>query len=320
MVSVPLIQQAISHNSTLAWAATPTTTLAGSGTTPGTNPNLSQRIVGRTKSQGISLSPATEPFPQKLVDRVWAGQFVEMRDLLTDNISLLQQLETFNSNCQLPGLPGALRPRLRELKSLCSWVYCFQAYITIRADDPGTHHMMAYARLVVREAQHHCGRSFMAYDRVFRQQAALDPAMSWNSIHPGIQAATLWGTTPGPAQLCTLCREPNHAAGNCALMFLQRPRVQPLPQRQQAAGANVHPRTRRRPHPDTMKGLCVSWNKDNCRFQPSCSYDHVCASCGAPDHTAITCWETPESSEYWRPSLATRGRGGGGGGHSGPGL
>ena len=128
VVSVPLIQQAISHNSTLAWAATPTTTLAWSGTTPGTNPNLSQRIVGRTESQGLSLSPATEPFPQKLVDKVRAGQFVEMRDLLTDNISLLQQLETFNNNCQLPGLPGALRPRLRKVTSLGSWVYCFLAY------------------------------------------------------------------------------------------------------------------------------------------------------------------------------------------------
>ena len=82
---------------------------------------------------------------------------MEMRDLLTDNMSLLQQLETFNSNCQLPGLPGALRPPLREVTSLGSWVYCFLAYIAIRADDPGTRHMLAYARLVVREAQRHGG-------------------------------------------------------------------------------------------------------------------------------------------------------------------
>ena len=39
---------------------------------------------------GMSLSPATTPFPQWLVDRVQLGQFVEMRDLLTDNMSLLQ--------------------------------------------------------------------------------------------------------------------------------------------------------------------------------------------------------------------------------------
>ena len=34
----------------------------------------------------------TTPFHQRLVDRVQSGQFVEMRDLLTDNMSLLQQI------------------------------------------------------------------------------------------------------------------------------------------------------------------------------------------------------------------------------------
>ena len=43
---------------------------------------------------GLSLSPAMEPFPRKLVEKVRSGQFVEMRVLLHDNISLLGQLET----------------------------------------------------------------------------------------------------------------------------------------------------------------------------------------------------------------------------------
>ena len=37
----------------------------------------------------LSLSIVTSPFPQKLVDRVCSGQFVDMRVLLTDNVSLL---------------------------------------------------------------------------------------------------------------------------------------------------------------------------------------------------------------------------------------
>ena len=51
---------------------------------------------------GLSLSPATSPFPHKLVDRDRSGQFVDMRDLLTDNISLLQQLDTFGGNHAIP--------------------------------------------------------------------------------------------------------------------------------------------------------------------------------------------------------------------------
>ena len=38
---------------------------------------------------GVSLSPATASFPQKLVEKILSGQFVEMRDLLADNISLI---------------------------------------------------------------------------------------------------------------------------------------------------------------------------------------------------------------------------------------
>ena len=44
---------------------------------------------------GFALSPASEPFPQKLVERIRSGQYVDMWDLLTDNISQLQQLEAF---------------------------------------------------------------------------------------------------------------------------------------------------------------------------------------------------------------------------------
>ena len=123
---------------------------------------------------GLSLSPATSPFPQKLVDRARSGQFVDMRDLLTDNVSLIQQLDTFGGNHAFPSLPGMLRPHLREVTSLPSWIYCFLAYITIRANDQGVRDMLAYARLLDREAQRHGGSGWLDYDRVFRQQAALE--------------------------------------------------------------------------------------------------------------------------------------------------
>lgn len=114
LASVSLIGQLAPHSGTMAWATLLPKSLAWSRadkpSSNGNPPNLSQQLVGLAPMQGLSLSPATEPFPQKLVDRVRTGQYIEMRDLLTDNIALLQQLETFNNNCQLPGLPGVLRP------------------------------------------------------------------------------------------------------------------------------------------------------------------------------------------------------------------
>ena len=88
--------------------------------TPHTATNLlvANAVLPRTAStSGVVLSPAAEPFPDKLVDKVNSGQFVEMRELLADNIALLHQLEVMHGYSPLH-LVGATRPRLREVSSL----------------------------------------------------------------------------------------------------------------------------------------------------------------------------------------------------------
>ena len=47
---------------------------------------------------GLLLSPLAEPLPQKPVDKIHSGQFVEMKELLVDNVALMSQLES------VPGL------------------------------------------------------------------------------------------------------------------------------------------------------------------------------------------------------------------------
>ena len=72
---------------------------------------------------GLSLSLATSPFPQNLVGRARSGQFVDMRELLMDNVSLHQQLDTFGGHHAFPSLPGMLKPRLRDYPPgyIASW-------------------------------------------------------------------------------------------------------------------------------------------------------------------------------------------------------
>ena len=144
---------------------------------------------------GLSLSLVSFPFPQKLMDRARSGQFVDMRVLVTDNVSLLQQLDTFGGHHAFPLLPGMLKPCVRDVTSLPSWIYCFLAYIAIQANDQGVWDRQAYAHLMVREARRHGSSNWLDYDRVFRQEAVLDPLLKWNTVHPEIQAATLVGRT-----------------------------------------------------------------------------------------------------------------------------
>ena len=71
------------------------------------------------------LSSALPPLPAKVVRKIKSGQYVPMKDLLADNMSLCTQLEV------LPGpqsiYAGFAKPRLRDIQSPLTWVSCFLA-------------------------------------------------------------------------------------------------------------------------------------------------------------------------------------------------
>lgn len=262
-----------------------------------------QPMTSPPSGLGLSLSLATEPIPQKLVDKILAGQFVEMRELLTDNIALLNQLDTFGGQAPIPILPGALKPRLREITSLPSWIYCFLAFVAVKSPDPGTRDMLAYARLIIRESQRHSGGGWLDYDRVFRQQAAMDSNLRWNTLNPNIQAATLLGQAPVQSRFCTLCREPDHDREHCALAYLQQPLgpVGPVPAN---TPSGPRPRGFSGRRSESRMGICISWNKGRCVFPGTCTFRHVCATC-LDRHMARDCPRTPHGSEYRRDGRST---------------
>ena len=94
------------------------------------------------------------------------------------------------------------RTRLREVPSLVSWMYCFTAYVAIRTQDPLTRQMLAYACLIIREALRHGGGGWAEYDRVFRRQVSINPALPWNVLEPSLQAATILGQRTSEGMLC----------------------------------------------------------------------------------------------------------------------
>lgn len=227
------------------------------------------------------------------MDRVRAGNFVEMKELLTDNMSLISQLESVQGLSPAHML-GSARPRLREVSSLATWCYCFMGYMAIRTSDPLTQSQLTYARLLLKEAQRHGGLGWIDYDRAFRQQAAAEPSLQWNTLNPGLQASTILSQpSAGTRSFCTLCREVDHTRAQCALACLQPPTTP-------AASYTVQtPPTRQKP--ETALRICISWNMGACVFQGHCTYQHVCATCQSPpQHRARDCAKTPENSNYKR--------------------
>ena len=118
---------------------------------------------------GLSLSLSAGPVPAKLVTRIQSGHFVEMRDLLGNNVALSQHFEAVQSSLLAATfLPFSTRLRLREISSLQSWIYCFLTYIAVRTSDWVTRDWLVYARLIVRQASLHGGQGWLDYDRLFR--------------------------------------------------------------------------------------------------------------------------------------------------------
>ena len=213
---------------------------------------------------------------------------MEMRDILADIIALLSQLSSLQGVGTLP-LPTVHRTRLREVPSLVSWMYCFAAYVAIRTPDQLTREMLAYARLIIREALKHGGPGWAEYDRVFRHQLSINPLLSWNTLEPSLQAATIlvqWNTG---GTLCSLCQDCDHTSSQCAWAPLQQ-QLQPSPSVVVAAPYRPPRRV------ETLQRICVSWNKGNCSRQ-QCSFRHVCATCQKA-HKARDCSDTPSESEY----------------------
>ena len=182
------------------------------------------------------------------------------------------------------------RTRLREVPSLVSWMYCFTAYIAIQTQDPLTRQMLAYARLIIREALRHGGGGWAEYDRVFQRQVSINPALPWNVLEPSLQAATILGQRMSEGMLCTICQECDHTATRCALAPLQL-QLQGPSQTVTSAASYRPPR-----HLETLQCICVGWNKGTCS-RPQCAFRHICATC-RKSHKARDCPDTPAESEY----------------------
>ena len=213
--------------------------------------------------------------------------------MLADNIALLNQIESVQGTAAVSHF-GVNRPRLREVTSLATWCYCFLGYLAITTADPTTRDQLAYARLIIREAQRHGGSGWLEYDRTFRQQAALEPLTRWNTLNPSLLAATVLTQRPQGGQFCTLCRGVDHTRSQCALLCLQPPSV-------------------RRLTPTSSPRICTSWNRGTCTFPGECSYLHVCSICpGFVQHKAIQCPKSAQAGKtmpYPPPLLPRPGQG-----------
>ena len=169
----------------------------------------------------FKIASSIVPILAKLVKKIQSLDFVEMRELLPDNIALTERLAALPS-----GLAQTKTPTEREIggdRALITWVSSFATYIAIVAEahpDRVTD-MLAYMRLVTREASKFGGTGWLTYDLVFRRNHE-GPGQRWNYLDASLHQVYIASQRDKVAIPCKHCHEIDHST----LYTLQDKRAQ----------------------------------------------------------------------------------------------
>ena len=246
------------------------------------------------------MSSSFQPIPAKLTATIISLQYVDMRELLQDNLGLLKNLEDLDTKLVSASLPSAARPKLREVKDILTWVSCFTTYIAVvsQAHPHLVQQRLAYMALIVREARRNGGDGWRSYDIIFRQNAAVSSLVDWSQLDSALYSSTFLAQRTQFGLFCHHCYGVDHSTKECAL--------QPF-----AATSDSAPSPKKYVVPSIYKQsffkkasaesipICLSWNKGACIKGNSCKYRHSCVICPG-NHPACQCPEAPPSSRFKR--------------------
>ena len=233
--------------------------------------------------EAIVVSVNMPPIPIKLAERIWWKEFVELDALLPARLGApeptLQDL-----------VCGEKKKERKGIATIQEWVGCFNTYIAValmkepaRAKD-----LLAYSSLIVKASSDYDKEAWLGYDRLFRKQAAAEPAMfpCWGQINPSMWTQHFSLTT---ARLpCDDCGSKDHRRCPTAAAYQGR-----------------RSERRPRPYPERPAPVCKRWNWGSSGCDADrCNFRHVCVSCFG-DHQVKNCPRQPRVSK--------EGKGGGSG-------
>ena len=136
------------------------------------------------------LSEGLPPLPAKLVGRIWKGEFIDMAELLRDNLEAQRR----GGWQEMPSSSASgLSRQRREVPDLLSCVQCFGVYTAVVASryPERVQKLLAYQILMVREARLCGGKGWLSYDSYFRQQMAGEwRGDEWGRLNPYLFSST----------------------------------------------------------------------------------------------------------------------------------
>ena len=275
--------------------AEPEVSLAdGSGTAPG-GAAVANKKEAEQEALPFILSETLPVVPAKLVRKILKGDFVDMAELLKDNI----EAERRRCLSEAEGRQGHIGQTLsrREVPDLMSWLQCFSMYASVICSKypEKARELWAYQATIISEFRRCGGGGWRLYDSAFRQHISSLESTDFSRINQGLYSTTFLAYG-GKGQFCQSCMSSDHTHDECAL---HPKRSVPVIQITESARGAVKedsrlPRGQERKR--LARGACFAWNDGRCTT-PLCRFSHVCSRCLSPDHKRPACrakWGEPD--------------------------
>ena len=162
------------------------------------------------------LSDALPVVPPKLVKRIVKGEYVDMAELLNDNMEAERRRALLESEISV--VASQQRSGRREVPDILSWLHCFSLYTAIVCCNypDKAKQLWAYQALMINEARRSGGRGWLLYDAAFRQQITSLQSTDFSKINQSLYSTTIlaYGNR---RQCCPNCMLPDHSLEECAL-------------------------------------------------------------------------------------------------------
>ena len=196
------------------------------------------------------VGPGYSPILEKLVTKIKAGQFVDLADLLPENV----KAQDSEPQTYLDGkLLVSTKKRVREITDVVTWVEAFTVYMWIFCcTHPSRwHDVTQYKLLILQTARQFSGKAWLHYDSAFRKDTAASGLTDWSRMNSDLYNFH----TRLPQQQ------------------FQPPTTSSLPSRSITSSSI----------------FCRSWNNGSCAWPyGQCRYRHRCEKCEG-EHPSVNC-------------------------------
>ena len=225
-------------------------------------PSTSSPTLAPSVGKAFVVGPGYAPIPRKLVAKITSGAFVELADLLAENI----RAQEAEPHTYLDGklLVAPSKKRVVEITDILTWIQAFTIYQWIFCSTYPSRwrNTTQYELLILQTASQFPGPAWLNYDTAFRKDAAASLLADWSKMN------------------LDLYNFHTRASGTVTGQSAQHSTSLP----HTSASSNVPPK-----HSFEPIQYCRSWNDGACRWSlGQCRYRHVCERCDG-QHPLTNC-------------------------------